>query len=263
MRKKYLWGAEVIRFHLLIDSQIDIKKNRIERYLSLSGLRKKYPCTTIKVKYKRKEKIHDKVVKVDNPGQHTQVDVKHLPHIFQLKFMKCYVYNFMDHASNWTFKKAYTSYGYKETKDFFESLLAKCPFKIFRLQTDGGTEFTNKYIIKNMDEPKDHPLAQFCKNNEIRQVVIPPGEKELQGLVERSHRQDDQELYSRIRPIQLGEMNQLFSEYCDWRNNSRRFKKLNWQTPNNWLDKYNICLVAKLIQDGIINTPNPLLFESA
>jgi transposase len=98
MRKNYRWGAEVICAHLLYDHKIDIKKNRIERYLTLSGLRKKYPCTTCKKTKGNKTKEHKTVVKVENPGHHTQVDTKHLPHIFIQPHIKCYVYNFIDHT---------------------------------------------------------------------------------------------------------------------------------------------------------------------
>jgi len=263
MRENYRWGAEVIGVHLLLDHQIDIKKNRIERYLTNSGLRHKYPCTTCKKKNARAAKEHKKVVKVDNPGHHTQVDTKHLPHIFPQSFLKCYVFNFIDHASNWSFKKAYLSYGYKQSEDFFKCLLEVCPFDIIRLQTDGGTEFTNKYISKYIDEPKEHPLAKFCITNGIRQVVIPPGEKELQGLVERSHRQDDQELYSRIVPLKLEEMNQSLYEYCQWRNSKRRFKKLGWQTPDEWLENYFVKSLAQLLHFGAFQFTDQLLLEAS
>lgn len=77
--------------------------------------------------------------------------------------------------------------------------------------------------------------------------LIPPGVKELQGLVERSHRQDDQELFIRISPNEIEEFNKLLDEHCRWRNSSRRFKKLLWSTPWEWLENYK-CLLpnAKL-----------------
>lgn len=68
--------------------------------------------------------------------------------------------------------------------------------------------------------------------------MIPPGEKELQGLVERSHRQDDQELFSRIKPWDLEEFNDELERYYKWRNDSRRFKKLGWESANSWLALY-------------------------
>ena len=76
-------------------------------------------------------------------------------------------------------------------------------------------------------------------------------------------RQDDQELYTRIVPLKLEEMNQYLSEYCDWRNSQRRFKKLEWKTPDEWLEEYNIKALASLIHVGILNFFDPIVQEAS
>ncbi len=157
------------------------------------------------------------------------------------------MYNIVDHASNWSFKRAYATYNAKNTKDFMERLIAVCPFIIKRLQSDNGVEFTYKYVSVS-DDPKEHPLDTFCNKNNIIHKLVPPGEKELQGLVERSHRQDDQELFSRISPHNLEEFIEKLDEFYKQRNKKRRFKKLGWKTPVEWLNQYVInALVIKLI----------------
>ena len=223
-RKEYLWGSEVIQAHLLFDHSIKINRYRIDRFLHESGLRKQYPCTTSKKKRAKKKK-HTKKVIVHNPGEHTQMDVKYQLYLLQDK-SKSYVYNFIDHASNWSYKRAYSAINVKNTKDFMERLLKVSPFKIERLQTDNGIEFTFKWASKHHDDPKEHPLFKLCYRESINHKLIPPGEKELQGLVERSHRQDDQELFSRIAPKDIHEFNRLLEQHYLWRNQSRRFKKL-------------------------------------
>ena len=106
-----------------------------------------------------------------------------------------------------------------------------------------------KWASKHPDDPKEHPLFKFCHRKSINHKLIPPGEKELQGLVERSHRQDDQELYSRITPTNITKFNGLLEEYYLWRNQCRRFKKLGWLTANEWLRHYST---------KIIKLPQPL-----
>lgn len=246
-RKLYRWGSEAIQAHLRFDDGYDVTRFKIDRYLDVSGLRERYPCTTRKKKVKQKKK-HTKKVKVDIPGAHTQMDVKYQIHLLENK-QKCYVYNFIDHASNWSFKYAYPAFNANNTKDFMERLLTKCPFEIYRLQTDNGVEFTFKYVSVS-DDPKEHPLDTFCNQYSITHKLIPPGEKELQGLVERSHRQDDQELFSRINPNNLQEFNQQLEEFWKWRNKKRRFKKLAWLTPDEWLEKY-------IVRSVVFNFINP------
>ena len=202
-RSEYLWGSEVIQAHLLEDDGIRLTRYKIERYLDDSGLKKKYPCTTVK-KQKSKNRKHTKKVVIDHPGEHTQMDVKYQTQLLQNK-RKAYVYNFIDHASNWSYKRAYHRISAENTADFMRELLKVCPFKIKRLQTDNGIEFTYKWNSKHRDNPRSHPLKIICDENQIVHKLIPPGEKELQGLVERSHRQDDQEFFSRINPFDIDE----------------------------------------------------------
>lgn len=241
MRKRYRWGAEVINVQLKKEYNIEASKYRINRFLKTTGLIHKYPCTTLKKQKNKKGKKHNKIVTVIEPGAHTQIDVKFLPKGFLLFNDKCYVYNFIDHASNWSYKKAYTSYGVRETIDFINEVVQKCPFSIKRCQSDNGTEFTNRFMLKFLGlDVKIHSFDRFCADNNIKHVCIPVGEKELQGLVERSNRQDDQELYSYLgRSPGIGSFNLALKEYVKWRNEFRGFKKNNWLSPDEYLEKYN------------------------
>lgn len=228
MRRLYNWGAEVIQAHLKFDHDVELSRHKINRFLRNKGLLFKKRC--------KPRKKHTKVVVVEHPGQHTQTDVKHLPHILG-NGLKCYNYNFVDHASKWAFKKAYDSYGPSETRDFMQAVVRAAPFVITRSQTDNGVEFTNKYL-SHADEPKIHALDDFCASHGIRHVLIPPGEKELQGLVERSHRQDDEELFHRVKPYDLAELNKILNPHCEWRNARRRRKALGWKTSNQFVTEY-------------------------
>jgi transposase len=241
-RKLYNWGAEVIQAHLLRDCGVKLSQFKINRYLRKNGLLFRKKC---KVKIRKK---HTRIVQVAHPGTHTQTDVKHLPHLLPRE-EKCYVYNFVDHASRWSFKKAYDSYGPSETKDFMNSVIAAAPFVITRLQSDNGVEFTYKYL-SHTDDPKKHALDELCESKNIRHVLIPPGEKELQGLVERSHRQDDEELFHRIAPISLAAFNALLAEHCEWRNSKRRRKALGWKSSNEWLHDYQNSIKNWLYENG-------------
>lgn len=226
MRLQFNWGAEVICAHLREYHQIKISEGKVLRYLKRTGLLK------IKLK-KAKFKYHTKIVKVFDPGAHTQMDVKYLPHLLGEK-RKCYVYNFVDHASRWQFKKAYYSYGGLETEDFMKHVLANVPFKINRLQTDNGAEFTN-HFAKKVSDPKPHILNIICDQNDIQKRLIPPGEKELNGLVERSHRQDDNQLYNTIKPENLHDFNLMLSDYCVWNNDYRLRRATGWITANKYI----------------------------
>lgn len=240
MRKLYHWGAEVIQAHLKHDHGILLSLHKINRFLRKKGLLFRKKC--------KPRKKHTKIVHVEHPGQHTQIDVKHLPHLLG-NGRKCYNYNFVDHASKWSFKRSYDSYGPSETKDFMYALVKAAPFTISRSQSDNGIEFTYKYVSR-CDDPKIHALDEFCVSHQIRHVLIPPGETELQGLVERSHRQDDEELFHRIKPYDLAELNKILTQHCEWRNSKRRRKALGWKSSDQFLKEYQIKIEKWIYENG-------------
>ena len=241
MRTQNRWGPEVIHHHLRLDHGHKLSIYRINKYLNVSGLREKFPLRKV---YLKKKKKHTKVVKVLIPGAHTQMDVNHQRHLLD---RKSYIFNFIDHATNWSFKRAYFRVNPDSTVDFMRRLLRVCPFKILRLQTDNGTEFTFKYVSKYQDDPVEHPLDVFCERNKITHRLIPPGEKELQGLVERSHRQDKDELLQRLKVETLDEFNGELSYYNAQRNKTRRFKKLGWLTPIDSLEKFVVLTLVTIL----------------
>jgi hypothetical protein len=249
-RTLYGWGAEVIQAHLKHDFEINLSRHRINVYLRKKGFLKE------RIKYKSKKK-HTRIVQVEIPGAHTQVDVKHLPRLLA-NLKKCYVYNFVDHASKWAFKRAYDSYGPGESKDFMRQVVQAAPFKITRSQFDNGVEFTNKYL-SHRDDPRPHALELYCASQGIRHVLIPPGEKELQGLVERSHRQDDEELYHRIKPRDLAHFNEILSQHCGWRNSKRRRKALDWKSSDEFLKEHQQKIETWLYKNG----PSPFGLENS
>ena len=222
-RHRYGWGAEVLQAHVFKIFGIKDSLYQINRLLARKGLHKK-------VRRKQKNK-HVKKVKIFTPGKHTQMDVRHVDD--KDAGEKRYVYNFVDHASKWTFKYVYDSYGPMETRDFMWQLLSHCPFRIDRLQTDNGIEFTNRFL-----GGKEHVLERICKENNIRLKFIPPGEKELQGLVEGHHRIDKDEFFTRIGKLSVDDTNRLLKDYLEFRNNVRGFKTNNWMSPNEYLWEY-------------------------
>jgi transposase InsO family protein len=108
-----------------------------------------------------------------------------------------------------------------------------------------GIEFTYKYVT-NIDEPLEHALDRLCRERGIRHVLIPPGEKELQGLVERNHRQDDDELYHRIRPFDVAALNRELDKHTTWCNSKRRRKALGWRTSDEFVDD-NAPILSKVV----------------
>ena len=248
-RYLYQWGAEVIQAHLLHDHGVQLSRHKIERYFRGKGLLRKVR--------RKKKNLHTRKVSIATPGAFTQIDVKYVTKALK-SGKRAYVYTFIDHASKWRFKRAFEMFGNLQTKTFVEELMLHVPFEIKCLQSDNGAEFTNRYL-SHLDDPKPHILDLWCKSLEIRHKLIPPGEKELQGLVERNHRQDDEELYHRIEAQveSVAGLNTLIDSHWQWCNQSRRRKALGWRTANEWLKSYFADPTQE--NDGSADTPHDSL----
>jgi hypothetical protein len=133
---------------------------------------------------------------------------------------------------------AFEGYGAWETYRFMEALLDVVPFKIKMVQTDHGVEFTYCFMHNRSYDATVHPMEHFCKVHGIKKRLTPVGEKEANGLVERSHRMDDEELYETIRPRTIQHFNYLIHEHTKWLNQNRRRKPLQWRTANEYLKEY-------------------------
>ena len=86
----------------------------------------------------------------------------------------------------------------------------------------------------------------FCASHGIRLVLIPPVEKELQGLVERANRQDDEELLHRIKPHDLPDFNKILNQHLSWRNSKRRRKLFGWKNSDQFLKVYRKKMQQKI-----------------
>jgi transposase InsO family protein len=140
---------------------------------------------------KNRLKKHRRRYELAIPGQRFQLDVKYVPEFVAGK--RAYNYVIVDECTRWRYARAYDSLCEGTTVDFLESFKRHCPFPIHCIQTDNGQEFT--YRLNPIAQHLEHKMDRWCDANGIRHQLIPPGVKELNGKVERSHRIDEQYFY--------------------------------------------------------------------
>jgi transposase InsO family protein len=183
-----------------------------------------------KPKKKKKKNLnpHRKRYELVIPGQRLQMDVKYVPEFVEGR--RAYSYVAVDECTRWRFAYSYLNLEERSTCDFLEKLKQECPFPIHTIQTDNGFEFTSKYHPTNPD--REHPMDTWCNQNRIIHRLIPPGAKELNGKVERSHRIDEQYFYYRAPTDTLTNLNRHQKRWIDFYNENRLHGGLGYQTPN-------------------------------
>lgn len=106
-------------------------------------------------------------------------------------------------------------------------------FKIELVQTDNGFEFVN-------DPDKTNKKTRFEKQLEkmgIKHKRTRPYSPWQNGVVERSHRIDNELFYNRRRFKSYNEMLKSFKRYSNRYNNIAR-KVLDFKTPNEIVEEY-------------------------
>jgi len=177
---------------------------------------------------RQKLKTHRRRYELMIPGQRLQIDVKYVPE--PVSGLRAYNYVAIDECTRYRFAYAYLDIGPQSTVDFLERMKKAMPFPIHTLQTDNGFEFTNR--LSPHAAHVEHSMDQWCQKNGIKHRCIPPGEKELNGKVERSHRIDEQYFYWQAPTDFIEHFNDVLDQWLGTYNKVRPHGGLDFKTPH-------------------------------
>ena len=154
------------------------------------------------------------------PGELVQIDSKFLP-------KKKYQYTAIDVVSKWRFLEVYSRLTQENSVDFVNKLLVKAKrkgIKISLIQTDNGHEFQEDF--------------RNCLNlTGIKHQYTWIHTPDQNGVVERSHRTDEEEFYqeTEIDYSDLEEINTKLKVWLEYYNTKRLHFSLNYLTPEEYL----------------------------
>jgi transposase InsO family protein len=114
------------------------------------------------------------------PGDCVQVDVKFV----RVKHRRLFQYTAIDDCSRYRVLRLYPRLDTRSSLAFLAELLRVVPFRIRRLQTDNGSEFPLAFRLSVQEAGIEHRY-------------IRPRRPQQNGKVERSHRIDHEEFWSR------------------------------------------------------------------
>jgi transposase InsO family protein len=178
------YGADMIKEYLRREGAKQVSRSTINFVLNM----RRSPEKKRRFKLKKHRKRYELVI----PGLRLQLDVKYTP--MKVEGRTAFVYVAVDECTRWRFAYSYLDLNAHWTLDFLDRLKKANPFPISTIQTDNGPEFTYKLMGNGSGS---HPMDEWCDKYSIRHRLIPPGVKELNGKVERSHRIDADYFYGR------------------------------------------------------------------
>lgn len=231
MRKRTHYGKERIHDGLK-DRGLVIPVSTIGKILDREGL-------LVKQRTWKTQKKHTRVYNLLWPGQRIQMDIKYVPAELCPRGRRYYQYTVTDECTRMRYLAWHDSIWTQKVVETLREAQSYLGFKIDTVQTDNGIEFTFDYtaqLTAREKIPKEHPLDTYCRAVQIRHKLIPPGEKELQGKVERSHRTDGEEFYRTLKGrLDLITLREKGNRWMKFYNFKRRHSGIGKKTPAEFL----------------------------
>jgi len=250
MRKGFLYGPDRIAWYMR-EYGFSISPTGVYKVL----LREEMPLRKRRAK---KPNQHKRRYNLTAPGQGIQLDIKYVP--FLVGEQKAYEFNAIDDCTRWRFAYLYRDLGRDSAIDFAKRLAKAASFTIKSIQTDNDISFTDRFLPKSLEYNVPHPFPELLQTLKILHKLIPPGIKELNGKVERSHKTDMEEFYWKIpKNISFDDLQKQLSLWIYDYNNHRPHSSLNMKTPAKRLQDFGLLTnttktIANYIEENEKNT---------
>jgi len=231
--KKHRWTDLLLAYQELVEKDGYTRSYGGFKRIALK-LRSAKPTSK---KAKKKPKPYKRA---EYPGQKIQIDVKYVPKYCVVDGKKYYQYTAVDECSRWTYREIYDEHSTYSSKDFLQKLIAHAPFPIREVQTDNGTEFTNRLIVvksKYLTLFEEVLLEMGIIYHRI-QIATP----RHNGKVERQHRTDEARFYKNMRMYSLADGRKQLSVYQQKSNNYIK-TCLGMKTPNQVVAMYQAVML--------------------
>ncbi len=166
------------------------------------------------------------------PGQRVQIDVKFVPKSCLVGQAAqdggYYQYTFLDEYSRFRYLEAFQEHSTYSSAQFIRHCVKMFPYAIECVQTDNGSEFTNRLV-----SPKEYLPSLFERTlNQlgIRHKLIKPYTPRHNGKVERSHRKDNEYFYASRKFFSFEDFKKQLAVRQRQYNNFP-MRPLNWRSP--------------------------------
>ena len=129
----------------------------------------------------------------------------------------------------------YDEHSTDSSRDFLEKLIRKAPFSIREVQTDNGSEFTNRLLVT-----KSKHLTLFEKALNDYGILyhrIQIATPRHNGKVERQHRSDQKRFYNKLRMYNLEDGRKQLGRYNRFSNTIPKVC-LGYKSPNEVFAEY-------------------------
>ena len=173
------------------------------------------------------------------PGQRVQIDVKFVPASCLVGEAAVdggyYQYTFIDEFSRFRYLEAFKEHSSFSSAEFIRHCVKRFPYAIECVQTDNGSEFTNRMNNSKTIRPTlfEKTLAELCIQHKRIKVYTP----RHNGKVERSHRKDNEYFYASHKFYSFEDFQKQLAVW-NRKYNDFPMRPLNWRSPKQVLSSF-------------------------
>jgi transposase-like protein len=158
-----------------------VSRSGLDRCLRRRGVSN---LNALRPKTEGDEKPKHKTFKDYEPG-FIHVDIKYLPQMPDEE-SRTYLFAGIDRATRWVYVEIHKDKSARSAKRFLSHLIEKAPFKIDKVLTDNGKEFTDRFCATGQREPTgNHLFDQVCNESSIEHRLTKPRTPQTNGMIER------------------------------------------------------------------------------
>ena len=185
-------------------------------------------------KKEKKSHIPKPYEQMTYPGERIQIDVKHVPAaclVGEARGQRFYQYTAIDEFSRLRYIEAFEEASTYSSATFLKNAVVffkKHGFNIQCVQTDNGSEFTNRFANSKRDLPTLFERTADAMG--IMRRLIRPYTPRHNGKVERSHREDQKRFYKEKRFFAFLDFKKQLQQHLK-RSNNIPMRPLRWNSP--------------------------------
>lgn len=218
---------------LPLDDLLAVTREFINDKVSRSGLDRclrRHGVSRLRELYPREEGERKvKGFKDYAPG-FVHVDVKYLPRMPDQK-QRSYLFAAIDRATRWVYLEILTDKSAQQAKRFLERLIEKAPFRIEKVLSDNGKEFTDRFCATGERKPTGrHPFDQVCATHGIEHRLTKARSPQTNGMIERFNGRIAEVLHQ-TRFGSIDELKATLSQYLRIYNHHIPQKALGHKSP--------------------------------
>ena len=147
---------------------------------------------------------------------------------------KLYLFVAIDRTSKFVYAQLFEKQGKMQSAEFLRNLIAKVPYKIHKILTDNGVQFTN---MRQYSQALPHIFDRICVENGIEHRLTLPAHPWTNGQVERMNKTIKEATVHRYFYETKAQLQEHLQAFIDAYNFAKRLKAIGGFTPWAFIQK--------------------------